>query len=74
MRFDTIQKRALRRPWRSFAILLDNGVRVPVRHPESIYFLKHDEIVVYENGTSWFFEASAVSAVQRQRPLNPDYS
>lgn len=67
MKFATLRNQALRRPWKSFTIVLDNGERVPVRHAENIFFLKDDEIIVYDNGNRWLFESGAVSAVQRRR-------
>lgn len=67
MRFETIRKAAARRPWKSFTIVLDNGESVPVTHQENIYFLKNDEVIVYANGTSWIFEAVAVTSIDRRK-------
>ena len=66
MKFDTLRKESARRPWKPFTIVFDNGEEIPVTHQENIHFLKNDEIIVYSNGTSWRFEASAVPSVNRK--------
>lgn len=65
MKVEKIRAEVAARPFRPFEIVLDNGDRVPVTHPENVYFLRGEDMYVYANGREWHFEASAVSEVRR---------
>ena len=68
MKFERIRHEILKKPWGACTIILESGERIPVRHPEMIYFLKPwKELIVYDNGTSWRFEAQVVTAVEHRR-------
>lgn len=64
-------KWARRRPFQAFEVILDSGTKIPVRHPEEIFFLpdpaRIEDILVYAEEDEYVFGPEAVSAVLRHR-------
>lgn len=63
---DRVDRELAVRPFRPFIIVLDNGVEVPVTHPENVVVVAHRdfrEYHVFSNGERWIFEPVAVGAI-----------
>jgi hypothetical protein len=66
MNIEQIKELAQRDPFRPFAILLDNGVEIPINSETEMLFPRKRPESVYvfaDNGKGWIFEARAVSAL-----------
>ncbi len=66
MTIEQIKERALRRPFRPFAIVLDNGVEIPINTDTELLFPRKRPQTIYvfaDDHTGWIFEAQAVSAL-----------
>lgn len=48
-------------------LVLDNGERIQVRHPEAVFFIADWEIVVVDDGRAYFIGPEAVSMIVRSR-------
>lgn len=66
---------AQRDPFEPFEVVLQRGTRVPVNHPEEIFFLPNparvQDIHVYSEGDHFVFGPSAVTAIHRVRTTDP---
>jgi hypothetical protein len=65
---EQIKGLAQRDPFRPFAILLDNGVEIPISDDTELLFPRNQPQTIYvfsTNGRAWIFEAKAVSALNQ---------
>ena len=67
MNVEGIRKHSKRTPWRPFVLVLDNGRRILVRHPEALVIVAEWEIAVVENGTIHYLGPEAVSEIEFKR-------